>query len=61
MEFSGAKLTANFRVIDLLKEYRNLKPKSITSLDEAGQKLAKILADKIVLKVDELKQGGIVN
>ena len=61
LEFSDAKLDASFRVIDLIKENRNLKPKSITNLDEAGQKLAKILADKIVLKVDELNQGGIVN
>jgi uncharacterized metal-binding protein len=57
LEFSGAKLTANFKVIDLLKEHRNLKPKNITFLDEAGHKLTKFLADKIALKVDELNRG----
>ncbi len=57
LEFSEAKLAANFRVIDLLKEPRDLKPKSITFLDEEGHELAKILADKIALKVDELNRG----
>ena len=57
LEFSGAKLAANFRVIDLIKEHRNLKPKSITFLDEEGIELAKILANKIALKVDELNRG----
>ncbi len=57
LEFSCAKLTANFRVIDLLKEHRKLKPKSITFLDKAGRELTKFLADKIALKVDELNRG----
>jgi uncharacterized metal-binding protein len=57
LEFSGAKLAANFRVIDLIKKHRNLKPKSITFLDEEGIELAKILANKIALKVDELTRG----
>ena len=57
LELAGANLTANFRVVDLLKEHRNLKPKSITFLDEAGRELAKILAEKIALKVDELTRG----
>jgi uncharacterized metal-binding protein len=59
--FSGAKLAANFRVIDLLKDYRNLKPKSVTFLDKAGRELTKFLADKIALKVDELTQGETVS
>ena len=57
LEFLGAKLAANFRVIDLLKEHRDLKPKSITFLDEDGSKLAKIVANKVALKVDELNRG----
>ena len=57
LQLAGAKLITNFRVVDLLKEHRNLKPKSITFLDEAGRKLAKLLADQIAAKVDELNQG----
>jgi uncharacterized metal-binding protein len=54
LELAGANLAANLRVVDLLKEHRNLKPKSVTFLDEAGRELAKILAEKIASKVDEL-------
>jgi len=57
LQLIGAKLTTNFRVVDLLKEYRNLKPKSVTFLDEEGRELAKLLADQIAAKVDELNQG----
>jgi len=57
LEFSDANLVANFRVTDLLKEHKNLKPKSITFLDKMGRELSKFLTDKIVLKVDELNRG----
>jgi hypothetical protein len=43
--------------VDLLKEHRHLKPKSVTFLDEAGRELAKLLADQVAFKVDELNQG----
>ena len=59
LELSGAKLVANFRVVDVLKEYKNLKPKGVTFLDEDGRSLAKILAEKVALKIDELNQGGV--
>ena len=54
---AGANLTTNFRVVDLLKEHRNLKPKSVTFLDQEGRELAKLLADQISAKVDKLNQG----
>lgn len=54
LELSGAKLAANFRVVDILRDHRDLKPNGVTFLDEDGRKLAKILAEKIALKVDEL-------
>ncbi len=38
----------------LLREQRTLRPKQVTFLDEDGIKLSKILAKKIVDKVDEL-------
>jgi len=60
LEQSDAKLVANFRVIDILRENRNLKPKDVTFLDEDGRKIAQILADKMALKVDELNHKGVV-
>lgn len=59
LELSGAKLVANFRVVDILKDYRNLKPKSVTFLDEDGRRLSKLLAEKVASKVDELNRGGV--
>ena len=61
LELRGAKLVANFRVIDILKENRNLRPKEVTFLDEDGRKLARILAEKIALKVTELNYKGAVS
>jgi len=54
VERSGAKIAAHFRVMDVLRENRGLKPRDVTFLDVDGVKLSKILADKIAAKVDEL-------
>ncbi|UCH01371.1 MAG: hypothetical protein JSV20_05680 [Candidatus Bathyarchaeota archaeon] len=59
LQLAGAKLTTNFRVVDLLKEHQNLKPKNITFLDQEGRELAKLLADQIAAKIDELNRGEI--
>jgi uncharacterized metal-binding protein len=59
LELSDAKLVANYRVVDILRDNKGLKPSSITFLDEDGRKLANILADKIALKVDELNKEGV--
>ncbi len=61
LERSDAKLAANFRVIDILRENRNLRPREITFLDKDGQTLARILAEKIALRIDELNQKGVVS
>jgi uncharacterized metal-binding protein len=52
---SGGNIVAEFKVMDLLRENRSLKPRAVTFLDEDGEKLAKILAERIVAKVDELQ------
>ena len=53
---SGGKIVAEFRVMDLLRENRNLKPRAVTFLDEDGEKLSEILAERIAAKVDELQE-----
>ena len=58
LELSGAKLIANFRVVDILRDHRGLKPEGITFLNEDGRILAKILAEKIALNVDKLNYMG---
>jgi uncharacterized metal-binding protein len=59
IEIVGGEITAYFRVMDLLRENRGLKPRQITFLDEDGEKLAKMLAENIAIKVDELMGDGI--
>jgi uncharacterized metal-binding protein len=61
LELSDAKLVANFRVLDILRENRKLRPKEVTFLDGDGRKLARILAEKIALKVTELNYKGAVS
>ena len=56
IEIAGGEIAAYFRVMDLLRENRGLKPRQVTFLDEDGLKLSELLAEKIALKVDEL--GG---
>lgn len=56
VERSGGEVAAEFRVIDLLRGNRGLKPRTVTFLDEDGEKLSKLLAEKIAAKVDELME-----
>ena len=60
LQLLDAKLAANYRVVDVLRENRKLKPNTITFLDEDGLKLARILAEKITSKIDELNNRGAV-
>jgi len=59
IELSGGAPAASFRVVDLLREYRDLRPQRVTFLDEDGRKLSAILAEKIASKVDELGKEGL--
>lgn len=56
VERSAGNIIAEFKVMDLLRENRGLKPREVTFLDEDGEKLSKLLADKIAAKVDELTE-----
>lgn len=54
IEFSKGKVEARFRVIDVFKDYKDLRTENVTFLDENGKKLTELLAKKIAEKVDEL-------
>ncbi len=54
IEIAGGRIAAHFRVMDLLRENRDLRPKQVTFLDDDGTRLAEILAERITVKVDEL-------
>ena len=59
IEIAGGEIAAYFRVVDLLRENRSLRPRQVTFLDEDGRRLSEILAEKIALKVDELGGGQL--
>ncbi len=61
LQLKDAMIAANYRVVDILRENRNLKPNAITFLDADGKKLARILAEKIASKIEELNSGGTVS
>jgi uncharacterized metal-binding protein len=54
VKLAGGDFAAGLRVVDVFKNNRNLKPKSITFLDHAGEEMANLLAEQIANKVDEL-------
>jgi uncharacterized metal-binding protein len=56
IESVGGKVTTHYRVMDFLRKHRDLKPGSITFLDENGKKLSQLLAEEIAEKVDELEE-----
>ena len=58
LQLAGANLVGSFRVVDLLKDHRDLKPKSTTFIDEDGRRTARLLAEQIASKVDECKVKG---
>ncbi len=58
---SGGTITQEFAVLDVYRRHKDLKPQGIAELNEAGQKLARVLAEEVVRVVDDLtveEQGG---
>jgi uncharacterized metal-binding protein len=58
IEIAGGRIAAHFRVMDLLRENRSLRPREVTFLDEDGLRLAELLAERIAVKVDKLGGGS---
>lgn len=54
VRLAGGDVAASFRVVDALRENRKLKPKTVTFLDQDGQRLSAVLARDIAKKVDGL-------
>jgi uncharacterized metal-binding protein len=54
----GGPIAENFRIVDILKEYRGLKPGSATLLNEAGWNVVDGAAEKIAERVKEIYREG---
>lgn len=53
-EESGAQPARSFRVMEFYREHRDLKPQGIAQLNEAGEELARLLAESIAHEIDRL-------
>jgi len=51
---SGGVVEQDFAVLDVYRRYKQFKPQGIAELNEAGEQLARALADEIVVIVDHL-------
>jgi len=59
VRLAGGDVAATFRVVDALKENRKLKPKTVTFLDQDGQRLSAVLAKDIAKKIDGLMRSEL--
>lgn len=57
VEAGGGAPTAIFRVYDVYRAHKELKVRSVSELGENGREMARILAEEIAAKVDELMAG----
>ena len=56
IELAGGKVARSLRVIDTYRQHYEFKPVQVTELDEAGQRLASLLAEEIAQQVDAVIQ-----
>ncbi len=54
---SGGTITREFAVLDVYRQHKDLKPQGIAELNEAGQKLARVLAEAVATVVNDLITG----
>jgi uncharacterized metal-binding protein len=55
VEQAGANPAATFRVFDVFRQHKELKVRRVSDIGEAGKAMARILAEQIADKVDELR------
>ena len=55
VEQAGGNPAATFRVFDVFRQHKELKVRRVSDIGEAGKAMARILAEQIADKVDELR------
>ena len=58
---SGGKVAREVAVLDVFRRHKDLKPEGIAELNEAGRKLARVLAEEVAASLDgsgEAKKGA---
>ncbi len=51
---SGGMVAQEVAVLDVYRRHKDLKPEGIAELNDAGQRLARVLAEEVTEKIDEL-------
>lgn len=54
---NGGSIAHDYAVLDVYRRYRQFRPQGIAELNEAGEKLADVLAREIAQVIDELTAG----
>jgi len=57
---SGGSIAREATVFDAFRRHRNLKPEGIAELNEAGRKLARVLAEEIADSIAEINKAEAV-
>lgn len=58
---SGGGVTHEFAVLEVFRRHKDLKPEGIAELNEAGRKLARVLAEEVaesLAKTNQTVEGG---
>ncbi len=55
---SGGRLAHEVAVLDVWRRHKELKPEGIEELNEAGRRLARVLAEEVAVVVDDLRKSG---
>lgn len=55
---SGGTVAHEVAVLDVYRRHKELKPEGIEQLNEAGRKLARVLAEEVAQVVDEIHRAG---
>ena len=54
---SGGTVAHEVAVLDVFRQYKDLKPEGIAELNEAGQKLARVLAEEVAERLDGIRSS----
>ena len=55
---SGGTVAHEVAVLDVFRRHKDLKPEGIAELNEAGQKLARVLAEEVAESLDGMEQAA---
>jgi uncharacterized metal-binding protein len=57
IELAGAAPAAVFRVFDVFRAHKELRVDQVSDIGDNGREMARILAEEVAAKVDELRGG----